>query len=418
MRIHRNRRPGKVVVMVAVSLVMLMGFVALSLDGGLLLDQRRKTQSTSDAAALAAAGQLYYNYTFDLGFDPSGRAKQAALDTAAANGYKNGVDCTVTVNIPPQSGRFKSVPGHVEVLISYDQPRYFSKVFGSGSIPVGSRSAARGKNEAFKAAILVLDPSRKGSLNAGGGGTITVTGSPIQVNSTNGEAAIANGNGIITAPQVDITGGYGTTGSGAITGTIVTGAQPIPDPYRFLAVPDPSTMTIRSTNKTQISGGNTVNLQPGVYRGGINITGKGNVNLAPGIYYMDGGGFSWSGQGNLIGEGVMIYNAPTSTSDKIDLSGQGTCTLSPPTTGAYQGFTLFQDRTSSTPMNVTGNGSMTLTGTLYAAGATLNVTGNGTVDLIGAQYISKQLVTGGNGSFSVKWTAKDTPAVRQILLVE
>jgi len=398
--------------------VMLMGFVGLSLDGGLLLDQRRKTQSTSDSAALAAAGQLYYNYIVDLGYDLTGTAKQAALDTAAANGFQNGANCTVTVNIPPQSGRFKNVPGHVEVLISYDQPRFFSKVLGSGNIPVGSRSVARGKKTAFKDAILVLDPSSKGSLNSGGGGTVTVTGSPIQVNSTDGQAAIANGNGRITAPEVDITGGYGTPGGGSFIGSLLTGAQQIPDPFRFLPQPDPSTMTVQSSNKTQVSGGNTVNLQPGVYRGGINITGKGNVNLAPGIYYMDGGGFSWSGQGNLVGTGVMIYNASTSTSDKIDLSGQGTCTLSPPTTGPYQGFALFQDRTSSTPMNVTGNGTMTLTGTLYAAGATLNVTGNGTTDLIGGQYISNSLVTGGNGSFSVSWNPTTTPGVRELLLVE
>ena len=105
-----------------------------------------------------------------------------------------------------------------------------------------------------------------------------------------------------------------------MTGTVIPNSEPIPDPYRFLPVPDPSTMTVQSTNKTQISGGNTVTLQPGVYQGGISITGKGKVVLSPGIYYMQGGGFNWGGQGDLSGSGVMIYNAPTSTSDKIDLA--------------------------------------------------------------------------------------------------
>jgi hypothetical protein len=404
--------------MVAVSLTTLMGFVALSLDGGMLLDQRRKLQSTGDAAALAAAGKLYYNSSYDLGYDPAGTAKQAALDTASANGYQNGVNCTVTVNIPPQSGTFKNVPGHVEVLISYDQPRFFSRLLGSGNIPVGSRAVARGRNYSFKDAILVLNPTGKGSLNAGGGGTITVSGSPIQINSTSSEAAIANGNGSIVAPEFDVTGGTSTPGGGSFTGTILSGAAPIPDPYQFLPVPDPTTMTIQSSNKTTINGGNTVNLQPGVYKGGITISGKGNVNLAPGIYYMDGGGFNWGGQGNLTGTGVMIYNAPTSTSDKIDLSGQGTCTLSAPTNGPYQGFTLFQDRTSTVPVNVTGQGAMSITGSFYAAAATLKITGNGTTDVIGGQYVAYDLITGGNGSFGVKWKATETPNVRQLHLVE
>ena len=169
MRTRGTRRPGKVVVVVAVSLVTLMGFVALSLDGGLLLDQRRKSQSTCDAAALAAAGKLFYNFNYDRGYDPTGSAKQAALDSAGVNGFQNGVNSTVTVNIPPQSGKFKNVAGHVEVLISYDQPRFFSQVLGSGSVAIGSRAMARGRKSSFKDAILVLDPTGKGSLNSGAG---------------------------------------------------------------------------------------------------------------------------------------------------------------------------------------------------------------------------------------------------------
>ena len=51
----------------------------------------------------------------------------------------------------------------------------------------------------------------------------------------------------------------------------------------------------------------------------------GSVTLNPGVYYMQGGGFSWSGQGTLLGAGVMIYNAPTSNSDVVKLSGSGIC---------------------------------------------------------------------------------------------
>ena len=49
------RRKGTVVVVVAISLTALLAFVALSIDGGLLVDKRRQVQSASDAAALAAA---------------------------------------------------------------------------------------------------------------------------------------------------------------------------------------------------------------------------------------------------------------------------------------------------------------------------------------------------------------------------
>src|SRR4051812_16822072 len=103
------RRKGTVVVVFAVSLIALLSIVALSLDGGILMDKRREVQSTSDAAALAAANDLYANWWITStaygaqfkGLDPAGTAKAAALATAAANGFTNGVNgCTVTVNIP------------------------------------------------------------------------------------------------------------------------------------------------------------------------------------------------------------------------------------------------------------------------------------------------------------------------------
>jgi len=49
------RRTGTVIVVVAVCLIGILAFVALALDGGMLLDKRRQAQCASDAAALAAA---------------------------------------------------------------------------------------------------------------------------------------------------------------------------------------------------------------------------------------------------------------------------------------------------------------------------------------------------------------------------
>ena len=70
------------------------------------------------------------------------------------------------------------------------------------------------------------------------------------------------------------------------------------------------------------------------------------------------------------------------------------------------------------PISSTGNGGMSLSGCFYAANATLNVTGNGTNDVIGAQYISKDLILGGNGSMNIAWSPGLTPGKREILLVE
>jgi Flp pilus assembly protein TadG len=64
-----KRRSGAVIVLVALCLIAMLGIVAISLDGGFLLDQRRRLQSAADAAALAAAIDLYINYPTNNGLE-------------------------------------------------------------------------------------------------------------------------------------------------------------------------------------------------------------------------------------------------------------------------------------------------------------------------------------------------------------
>jgi hypothetical protein len=155
-----------------------------------------------------------------------------------------------------------------------------------------------------------------------------------------------------------------------------------------------------------------------VYQGGIDVTGQATLNMAPGIYIMQGGGFSFSGQGALNASGVMIVNAPQSNSDVISINGNGAINLSPPTSGTYQGISLWQVRSSTNTISVTGNGGSAISGTFYTAKGLLNVTGNGTTDVIGSQYISDLLTVNGNGTFAVNWTANATGHTRILTLVE
>jgi hypothetical protein len=413
-------RRGSIAVFVAIGLVALLGVLALSLDGGTLFARRRSAQAAADAAALAAACDLYNNYWTNNGTDPSGTGLASALSTAQADGYDNdGKTNTVTVNIPPASGPYTGLAGYVEVVIQYNEQRAFSNIFASGAIPVRARAVALGSPVAANVGILVLDPTGKGSLSAQGGGASTVTGTPVVVNSTNATAAIAGGGGSLSAQKFIIGGGYTTTGNGSFEGPIYTNHQGMADPLIDLPVPDPTTMTTQSNRSTQYTSGNTY-LQPGVYKGGISVSGTGSLTLAPGIYYMDGGGFSFTGQGSLSGSGVMIYNAPgNGNSGGISVSGQGSMVLSAPTSGVYKGVTFFQDRNSGVTGNVQGTGGQTsITGTFYFAGALLNVSGNGGVANLGSQYISYDLALGGTGGINISWQPNQVAQRRSIYLVE
>jgi hypothetical protein len=437
-------RSGSVAVIVAVCLTILMMALAFALDGGILLSERRHAQAVADAAALAAACDLYNNYWSNTGLDKDPYpAAASALSVAQANGYVKGgtatttsqanstvvfprttttcstTDSSITINIPPLSGDYIGQKGYVEVIVQYNEQRCFSSIFTSGSIPVTARSVSLGAAVAADVGILVLDPTSKSALNAQGSGTTTVSGTPIIVDSSDSEAAIGGGGGHLVAPEFDITGGWSTSGGATFTGTMKTGSRVTADPLVDIPVPNKNTLTIQSHNKTQFTQGSQT-LSPGVYKGGISVSGSASLTLQSGIYYMDGGGFSFSGQGSLTGNGVMIYNDPgNGNSGGISVTGQGSINLTAPTSGVYQGLTFFQDRTSTVTGNVQGAGGATnITGTFYFAGALLNVSGNGGVVNLGSQYISYDLGISGNGSINIEWTPSGVATKRSIYLVE
>jgi len=416
----RRERAGVVAVLVAVCLVVVLAMAAVSLDGGSMLAEHQKAQAVADAAAYAAAADLYYNYWANKGLDPRGTAKASALTTAAANGYTNdGVNTTVTVNILPQSGDSVGLPGNAEVLVQFNFQRGFSNIFARGTIPVRARAVGRGKPVAADAGILILDPTLKGALASQGGGTVTVKDASIIDDSNSDGAAIAGGGGTLTTNMnFRITGNYTTSGGGTFNGTIYTNVPPTPDPLASIPPPDPNLLTKQSNKKISLQSG-TTSLQPGYYKGGIQATSSASIVMAPGIYFMDGGGFNFTSSGSLEAEGVMIYNEPANNSDAVTINGSGPINLSGPTTGLYQGITVFVDRTKDVPVNVQGNGSQTvISGTFYDAGGLIKLAGNGGVTNMQSQFISRAMTITGNGDINIQWNPQLIAQTRFVRLVE
>ena len=417
---------GIVAVLVGLTLVIIVGVAAIAVDGGLLLDTRRRVQAAADAASLAAASDLYGRYPSNLGVDVNHTARDCARSNAASNGYNNdGSTNTVTVNIPPLSGPFVTKPGYAEVIVAYQQPRGLSAIFGSGNLQVESRAVAMGKWTSLNNGIIVLDPYSKGALTLTGNAEAIVVGAGVVVDSNNAQAAITTGNGDATAPSFDITGvpGISTSGGGAFHGTTSSGVPPTPDPLKYLPEPVRTSLPIANGGQPiHLSGSipsSGVTLYPGVYNGGIQITSQstGTVTLQPGLYYMYGGGFILSSKATVVANGVMIYNDPLLSSDVVSLAGGSNVRISPITTGIYKGITIFQRRSATQTLDITGSGNMAISGTFYAAHALAKLSGQGDNNIMGSQYIVWQATLNGNGSINVSWST-DTARVRLIRLVE
>ncbi len=249
---HFPRR-GSVAVLVAVCLTVLLAVVALSLDGGMLLTERRHAQAVADAAARSAAADIYQGRS-------TSTAQKSALTTAAANGYANdGTASIITPNlvdgggkpehgvwIPPITGDHVGDANYVEVVVQWNQGRCFSSIFGSGAIPVRARAVAGvGSGGASSAGILVLDPTGSGALALSGSADVNCNG-PVIVDSSDSKAVTCSGSSTVTAPLINITGGDSLSGAAKLLGTVKTGVPPTPDPLAALVPPDPLSLPVQS----------------------------------------------------------------------------------------------------------------------------------------------------------------------------
>ena len=248
--------------------------------------------------------------------------------------------------------------------------------------------------------ILLLDRTGSGSLSISGNGNVTDNDGPTIVDSNASSAMSVTGNGAANAGEFDISGGYSTGGHGSITGTIYTNQPPA---FDLLQLPLPS-------QPPAPSGNTSTTLNPGTYVGGIHLSGSGVVTLNPGIYYMQGGGFSVSGHISVTGNGVLIVNAPNTSSDVISITTQGSVNLTAPTTltgpyAQYNGIQILQ--TSSNPITFASHGATTMTGVMYDPNAPVGINGSATVTISGELIAYDLQVAGSGGSLIIN---PDSPA--------
>ncbi len=261
--------------------------------------------------------------------------------------------------------------------------------------------------------LLVLDPTSASALTVSGNGSVTVNNSgAVVVDSSSPKAIVLSGNAIVTATEADVGLGGGFVTNGHATLNLLE-----PEFNHEAATPDPLGLALPPVPTTHFaavhySGGSLLTLLPGTYDGGIQVSGKGSIKLLPGVYYMNGGGFSVSGQGSVTGSNVLIVNAPRGHSDSINFSGQAivNLTASAGLTGAYapyNGITIFQDPASANSISVTGQASLTMTGVFYAPEALLMISGNGNTVVstdtpnTGGEVIVFDTMVTGNGVLTI-----------------
>ena len=334
MRIRKDES-GQMLVMTALSLLLLMGFLALAIDVGVLFRAQRNMQIAADAAAVAAALNNQYSATTN----PTAAADAAALANGVASTY-------VTVNNPPASGWHTGV-GYIEVIVNQPNPTYFMSLFGINPVNVAARAVAG--IVPSPSCIYVLNPTSSGTSfwvkgGAKGGPSINAAGCGIQVDSSSQNAFCDQGSATVNAPYIHIVGYQSPTGQCNKQPTggapVTTSGTSIPDPYNNLAGPtDPSQCSQTSSatnlaNTSIVANGGTycfTNMSAGVTLNNVSLTGGTFVFM---------NGVSLSGT-------VTVTNGTFDVEQGQFTQGNAALNITAPTTGTYNSIAFMVPWTNS-----------------------------------------------------------------------
>ncbi len=380
---------GGTTVFFAVSLTVLLGAAALSIDYARAVAARQLLASAADAAVLAAAsrlpdqasarstalsyieknipqsqyGQVLRDEDIEFGvwdadcreFRPlkSGNGEGRKEDGKRSGG-SNGA-CRLANSL------LGAEPSAVRITtrLSPDNGNglntLFARVFGQDSMEIAARAVA---GQGAPPCILALDPLASSAVSLKGRANITAIGCGVQINSTATSALRLKGGANISADNICVAG----------TANDKKGAAS-PDPNEYCpAVSDPlaglEPPNVGACDYVGLSlKGATTTLDPGVYCGGLDIRGKSQVTLSPGLYIIEGGPLSIAASSSLSGSGVTIFL--TGKEALISFKGKSEINLTAPTSGAMEGILIFQDPDFGGTHDWKGKASTDLRGVIY-----------------------------------------------------
>lgn len=406
-----RREEGQSLVLMALTMVVLVGFLGLATDVGMLYRIRQRVQIAADAAAIAAAVD-YLHFTSVS----TAQAKGAAA--ATANGYTDGTSgATVAIHLPPTSGPNQKA-GFAEAIVTYPNPTSFMAMFGFPTITVAARGVA---GQEIGTNCIYLDATSGTALTLQGAYDIETPGCGVYVNSPDAAAISITGNGgTVNSAFLDV---YGTTTPKfQTTPTPISNGAGQQDPPIPLDLTGPTTYNIDVDNSSTWSALNSTGTNPVTTITTANqslveppdTTGQYVVRFENPVVIQDGVILNGSTAGVVyqfeagvtipVGATVQFgngtYDATTGTFGSntqgamMDLEG-GTLTaqnsnynlgiygiVDPKSTGntfsEYNGIAIFQPSTNPNPLQVQfGSNNEVLDGYIYAPGAALSLHDNG-----------------------------------------
>ncbi len=435
MNVNKSSERGQAMVLIVLGVVVMLGFSALAIDGGMLYAERRHAQNAADTSSLAGALQKAND-------QPDSEVLLAARNSILTNGYH--LDQS-QVSVEGPLSDFAGQYYLVHVTITSEIKSTFAHFVYKG--PLKNTVVAVAKTYVSHppmagAAIVTTAPtcdhgSPLMSITGGGqsGGINTYNGG-IWLNareSASSPCAIdpptsAHNDGITTDSSYGIqsVGDYDYAG-GRVNGednitprpiqTSMNGGVPITDPVAGVPEPvctgagsvgsDPGDKKVDPPIPYEPGSFNANQIGPGVYNPGIycidgtvHLSGDEQIIANGVVFYFRTGGLEFTGNAGMTLTAPTQESCLTGSNPDADLDPTSSCT--------YKGMAIFAARDNTSTIEVRGNGADAIQGTVYALNGVVRARGGGEdpdeTQIVG-QVIANRVLNAGNGSLKVTYDA-------------
>lgn len=437
MRNVKDDRKGSIAFATVISLVPLIGFLALGAEAGSWYVTKQHAQTAADAAAYSGGLQLACTIANLSSCDSTTydtRGKQVAAQNAFCNtGDTSYAGSRCIASLP--SGTSQAVTmasltswngtsgNFIQATVSQQQPTYMANLFGLSNINIAATAVASVTSLAAPpCALALVDP-----ITFQGSPTLSSSNCGIASNNKSADAIGFKGNnGIqVNAPSYTV-GGCSQTGGSQCT-NVQTYQQAIPDPLSPLKT---AMTNLKTSDFAKACTGGVKS-----YEAGGSCYNSGNVPLngaLSGTYYFYGGKVSINGGATITGTATLVLFGSGSSAATLMISGNPTIQLKAmksPTGPAslssvlsYMKDLLIYDGEKSTSVKISGSATSYFDGTIYVPQSPVIYAGNSDSSAPAGCYqvIAYSITFSGNTKLDNSTCKSDgaaTPQVQTVRLV-
>jgi len=400
-------RRGVIIVMFALLLPIMVGFIGLAVEVSLWYQQRRNIQSAADAAAIAAA--------YEVADGASSTTRDAVARREAQRNDSDLADADITINVPPTISAVyndsTTYPNAVEVSITKTVTALFAGYFIDSTLSISTHAVGNVSFTEDPACVLTLGTTDSDSVKvSGNGSTVTLSGCTVHANSDasgtgSGNAIRTTGNGAtLTADCINARGSISGTTTTTVCSSVNESAPSIEDPYEDVVETIPTSC---DDSNYSITGSTTDSITEGTYCGGIKTGANTTLTMGAGEYLLDEGDFEIKGELTANNVVVIFTDSSGTNCGSLKFTSGADIIISAPTSGTYAGLLFYRNSRCdavSQGHKFTGGTNADITGTMYFPTSSIEFSGGASVGGSCVQLVANAVDISGDAALGSNCT--------------